>query len=182
MKLLADWLPIIVFFAAYKLADLQTATALAIVVSLVMIGLMRLRGMAIDKMQWIGLVLIVVFGGATLLLQDERFIKIKPTVLYGVLALVLLVPAGLGRRPPLQSLLADKLQLADAHWRTLNTAWAVFFGLMAGLNLAIAHHFDTDTWVNFKLFGTIGLTLVFIVLQGLWMQKLGALPQESKGE
>lgn len=178
MKLLADWLPILAFFIAYKLSDLQTATALAIVLSLVMIGLMRLRGMPIDRMQWIGLILIVVFGGATLFLQDERFIKIKPTVLYGVLALVLLVPTWLGRRPPLQSLLSDKLQLADPHWRMLNIAWAVFFSLMAGLNLAVAYSFDTDTWVNFKLFGTIGLTLVFIVLQGLWMQKIGALPEE----
>src|SRR5210317_681570 len=92
MKLFADWLPLVAFFVLYKAIDIYAATAGAIVISLLMIGLMRWRGLAIDKMQWISLGLIVVFGGATLFLQDERFIKAKPSLLYMLFGLVLILP------------------------------------------------------------------------------------------
>jgi intracellular septation protein len=170
-KLLADWLPIILFFVAYKLADLYVATAVAIVASALLMGWMRIRGLPIDKMQWLSLGLIVVFGGATLLLQDERFIKLKPSLLYGLFGLGLLIPQLLMGTRLIEKLLADKVQLPEAAWARLNAAWGLFFLFMAGLNLYVAAAFSTDTWVDFKLFGTIGLMLVFVLAQGVYISR-----------
>jgi intracellular septation protein len=170
-KLLADWLPIILFFVAYKLADLYVATAVAIVASALLMGWMRIRGMPIDKMQWLSLGLIVVFGGATLLLQDERFIKLKPSLLYGLFGLGLLIPQLFMGTRLIEKLLADKVQLPEAAWARLNAAWGLFFLFMAGLNLYVAAAFSTDTWVDFKLFGTIGLMLVFVLAQGVYISR-----------
>jgi intracellular septation protein len=170
-KLLADWLPIILFFVAYKLADLYVATAVAIVASALLMGWMRIRGLPIDKMQWLSLGLIVVFGGATLLLQDERFIKLKPSLLYGLFGLGLLIPQLFMGTRLIEKLLADKVQLPDAAWARLNAAWGLFFLFMAGLNLYVAAAFSTDTWVDFKLFGTIGLMLIFILAQGVYISR-----------
>lgn len=170
-KLLADWLPIILFFVAYKLADLYVATAVAIVASALLMGWMRIRGMPIDKMQWLSLGLIVVFGGATLLLQDERFIKLKPSLLYGLFGLGLLIPQLFMGTRLIERLLADKVQLPEAAWARLNAAWGLFFLFMAGLNLYVAAAFSTDTWVDFKLFGTIGLMLVFVLAQGVYISR-----------
>lgn len=170
-KLLADWLPIILFFVAYKLADLYVATAVAIVASALLMGWMRLRGMPIDKMQWLSLGLIVVFGGATLLLQDERFIKLKPSLLYGLFGLGLLIPQLFMGTRLIEKLLADKVQLPEAAWARLNAAWGLFFLFMAALNLYVAAAFSTDTWVDFKLFGTIGLMLVFVLAQGVYISR-----------
>ncbi|CAM8640673.1 COG2917 Intracellular septation protein A [Burkholderiales bacterium] len=171
IKLLADWLPIILFFVAYKLADLYVATAVAIVASALLMGWMRIRGMPIDKMQWLSLGLIVVFGGATLLLQDERFIKLKPSLLYGLFGLGLLIPQLFMGTRLIEKLLADKVQLPEAAWARLNAAWGLFFLFMAGLNLYVAAAFSTDTWVDFKLFGTIGLMLVFVLAQGVYISR-----------
>jgi intracellular septation protein len=170
-KLLADWLPIILFFVAYKLADLYVATAVAIVASALLMGWMRIRGLPIDKMQWLSLGLIVVFGGATLLLQDERFIKLKPSLLYGLFGLGLLIPQLFMGTRLIEKLLADKVQLPEAAWARLNAAWGLFFLFMAGLNLYVAAAFSTDTWVDFKLFGTIGLMLVFVLAQGVYISR-----------
>ncbi|MEY3095371.1 MAG: septation protein A [Burkholderiaceae bacterium] len=170
-KLLADWLPIILFFVAYKLADLYVATAVAIVASALLMGWMRIRGLPIDKMQWLSLGLIVVFGGATLLLQDERFIKLKPSLLYGLFGLGLLIPQLFMGTRLIEKLLADKVQLPEAAWARLNAAWGLFFLFMAGLNLYVAAAFSTDTWVDFKLFGTIGLMLLFVLAQGVYISR-----------
>ena len=170
-KLLADWLPIILFFVAYKLADLYVATAVAIGASALLMGGMRIRGLPIDKMQWLSLGLIVVFGGATLLLQDERFIKLKPSLLYGLFGLGLLIPQLFMGTRLIEKLLADKVQLPEAAWARLNAAWGLFFLFMAGLNLYVAAAFSTDTWVDFKLFGTIGLMLVFVLAQGVYISR-----------
>jgi intracellular septation protein len=173
VKFLADWGAIVVFFVTYKLVDLYWATALAVLVSMLMIGLMRMRGMPIDRMQWISLGLITVFGGLTLLLQDERFIKAKPTLLYGLSALVFLIPQLLGKALVLKSLLGEKIQMPDSAWRRLNLAWVVFFVVMAVLNAWVATTFSTDVWVDFKLFGTLGLMILFIIGQTIYMTRHG---------
>ena len=122
MKLLADWLPLVAFFVLYKTVDIYAATAGAIVISLLMIALMRLRGLPIDKMQWISLGLIVVFGGATLFLQDERFIKAKPSLLYLLFGLVLIVPQLFKSVHLIEKLMAGRIELPAHAWRLLNTA------------------------------------------------------------
>ncbi len=179
MKLLADWLPILIFFVVYKTVDLLTATAAAIVASGAMLALLRLRGMPIDRMQWISLGLIVVMGGATLLLNDEVFIKHKPTALYVALGLALVLPRLWGARPPLQSLMGQQLRLPDTVWPKLNAAWALFFLSMAGLNFWVAENLSTDAWVDFKLFGTLGLTLVFMVGQVAVLASKGYLREDK---
>lgn len=180
MKLLADWLPILVFFAVYKAVDLLTATAAAIAASLAMVALLRLRGMAIEKMQWISLGLIVLMGGATLLLNDETFIKHKPTALYVALSAGLVLPLLWGARPPLQSLMGRQMSLPEHVWPRLNAAWAVFFAGMALLNAWVAEAFSTDVWVDFKLFGTLGLTVVFMVGQVLVLASRDHLRDTAK--
>lgn len=169
MKILFDLFPIILFFVAYKLVDIYTATAVAIAASVLQIAWLMLRGRRVEPMQWAGLAIIVVFGGMTLFLQDENFIKWKPTVLYGLFALVL----GAGRlffgRNLIRSAMSKQLALPDDVWGRLNSAWMVFFAAMAALNLYVAYGFSTDVWVNFKLFGTLGLTLLFVVAQAFYV-------------
>ena len=171
MKLLADWLPIILFFVVYKAVDLYWATGVAIGATLVLMAYMKLRHHPIETMQWVSLGLIVVFGGATIVLQDELFIKLKPTLLYGLFAAALFIPQWFFKTLPIQKLMGSKIEMPAAAWSKLNSAWGAFFVFMAVLNLWIAENFSTDTWVNFKLFGSIGLTVAFIIAQALWMNR-----------
>jgi intracellular septation protein len=184
MRLLADWLPIILFFVVYKFSDLYWATAVAIIATLAVMGLLKLRGHAIEAMQWVSLILIVVFGGATIWLQDERFIKLKPTLLYGLFAIALLGPQLFKRILLMQKLMGSKISMPTHAWAKLNAAWGLFFAALGGLNLWVAHAFTTDTWVNFKLFGTIGLMVVFIIGQALWMNRFATaeLPDVLKDQ
>jgi intracellular septation protein len=121
-------------------------------------------------MQWISLGLIVILGGATLLLHDSRFIKWKPTALYWVIAIALLISELIGKNG-IRKLIGDQIELPDHAWRQLNRAWIGFFGFMGGLNLWVAFNFSDAAWVNFKLFGGIGLILVFAIGQSLYLAK-----------
>jgi intracellular septation protein len=168
-KLLFDLFPIILFFAAYKLGDIYVATAVAIVASIAQLGWLKARRRKIENMQWASLGIIVVFGGMTLLFQDETFIKWKPTVLYGLFAGALFVYRLMAGRNLIQMMMGKQVTLPDAIWERLNLAWSAFFAAMAALNLFVAYGFSTDVWVNFKLFGTLGLTLAFVVLQALYI-------------
>ena len=169
MKLLFDLFPVILFFVAFKLADIYVATAVAIAATIAQIGWLRLRGRRVEPMQWTSLVIIVAFGGLTLLLQDETFIKWKPTVLYGLFAVALLGTQRLTGRNPMQVLMGSQLSLPEPIWQRLTWAWAAFFAAMAALNLFVAYTFSLDTWVDFKLFGTLGLTFAFVIAQALWL-------------
>jgi intracellular septation protein len=171
MKLLADWLPIILFFVVYKAVDLYWATGVAIAATLLLMAYLKLRNHPIETMQWVSLALIVLFGGATILLQNELFIKLKPTLLYGLFAAAILIPHWFFKTLPIQKLMGSKIEMPIHAWTKLNSAWGVFFTLMAVLNLWVAENFSTDTWVNFKLFGSIGLTVLFIIGQALWMNR-----------
>lgn len=171
MKLLIDFFPIILFFVAFKVWGIYAATAVAIVATVVQIAYLRLRNGRVEPMQWVSLGVIVLFGGATLLAESETFIKWKPTVLYWLMGGALLGGQLLFRKNLLRSVMGAQLQLPEAVWLRLNWAWAAFFAGMGALNLWIAYHFDTDTWVNFKLFGGMGLMLVFVVAQALYLSR-----------
>jgi intracellular septation protein len=171
MKLLIDFFPIILFFVAFKVWGIYTATAVAIAATVLQIAYLRVRNGRVEPMQWVSLGVIVLFGGATLLAESETFIKWKPTVLYWLMGGALLVGQLIFRKNLLRSVMGAQLQLPEAVWLKLNWAWAAFFALMGGLNLWIAFHFDTDTWVNFKLFGGMGLMLVFVVAQALYLSR-----------
>ena len=171
MKFLFDLFPIILFFIAFKLQGIYAATAVAIAESFAQIGWLWLRGRKIDMMLWVSLAIIVVFGSATLLLHDETFIKWKPTVLYWMFACVLSGSALFFRKNLIRSMLGEQMQLPDAAWAKLNFSWVGFFACMGLLNLYVAFNYSTDTWVDFKLFGGMGLMLAFVIGQGLFLAK-----------
>ncbi len=178
MKFLLDFFPVILFFVAFKLAGIFVATGVAIAATAAQIGFSLVRRHRVPPMQWASLAIIGVFGGATLLLRDETFIKWKPTVLYWVLAAVFL--GGLAfRRNLVKSLMSENLPLPDPVWWRLCVAWGVFFAALGGVNLYVAEHFSTGAWVNFKLFGALGLMLAFLVAQGFWISRY--IPDEEPG-
>jgi intracellular septation protein len=171
MKFLFDLFPVILFFASYKFAGIYVATGVAIAATFAQIGWVHFRHGKVDKMLWVSLGLIVVFGGATLLLRDPTFIKWKPTVLYWLFATVLLGSALLFKKNLIRNMLEAQVTLPEPLWLRLNLAWVAFFAVMGGLNLYVAFHYSEADWVNFKLFGGMGLMLAFIVAQGLLLAK-----------
>jgi intracellular septation protein len=166
VKFLFDLFPVVLFFVAFKIAGIYVATAVAIAATFAQVGWLKLKKRKIEPMLWASLAIIVVFGGATLALQDETFIKWKPTVLYWLFAAVL-GGAALAHRNLIRSMLSQHIQLPDPVWSRLNLAWIGFFTLMGVLNLYVAYNFSTDLWVNFKLFGGMGLMLLFVFAQAL---------------
>ena len=173
MKFLFDLLPVALFFVAFKLFNIYVATAVAIGTTALQVAGLKLRRKPVHPMLWASLAIIVVFGGATLFLKDETFIKWKPTVLYWLFAAVLAGADLLFRRNPIRAVLGEQMQLPERVWRRLNWSWAAFFAFMGAANLYVAYHFSTDLWVNFKLFGSTALMFVFIVAQSLVLAKYG---------
>ena len=171
MKLLLDFFPIILFFVTFKTWGIMAATAVAIAATVLQIGYLWRKNGFVEPMQWVSLGVIVVFGGATLLTQDETFIKWKPTVLYWLMGGALWLGYFVFKRNFLRQLMGAQLELPDPVWLVLLHSWAGFFAGMGVLNLWVANHFDTDTWVSFKLFGGLGLMLVFVLLQGVYLSK-----------
>ncbi len=169
MRFLADYFPLFLFFLAYKWQGIWVATAVAIIASVLQIAWLHWRGV-VSPVHWLSLAIIVVFGGATLLLHDDTFIKWKPTVLYLAFAGALAAGKLLWRRD-LLALVMKELQLPPAIWTRLTWAWVLFFGAMALANWYIAFHFPTATWVNFKVWGGIGLFVAFAVAQGLFLAR-----------
>lgn len=152
-------------------APILLATVVVIVATIAQIVWVRLRHGKVDKMLWISLILVIVFGSMTLIFQNEAFIKWKPTILYWVFAGSLGIAHFVLGKAPLKSMLGEQLTLPDALWPKLTLAWVGFFVVMGLLNLFIAFNFSTDTWVNFKLFGGMGLMLVFVLAQGAVLSK-----------
>ena len=177
MKFLFDFFPVILFFAAYKFADIYVATGTAIAATVVQIGWVLARGHRVTGMQWASLAIIVVFGGATLLLRDETFIKWKPTVLYWLAGAAFLGALAFGRNPIKALMREGGLELPEPIWTRLCVAWGAFFLFKGTLNLWVAHAFTTETWVNFKLFGGMGLMLAFVLAQAMWLSR--HLPEEA---
>lgn len=172
MKLLFDFLPIVVFFAVYKwTGDFYQATIAIIVASCLQVGWTWLKHRRVERMPLIALALLLVFGGITLVLHDEMFLKWKPTVVNWLFGAAFLASQFIGRKPLIERMLDSAMQLPAAVWTRLNLAWAVFFAVMGVANLYVAYQFSTDTWVNFKLYGMLGLTLVFVLAQGFYLAR-----------
>ena len=180
MKFLFDLFPVILFFAAFKFFGIFVATGVAIAATFAQIGWVWFRRRKIDGMLWASLAIITVFGGLTLVLHDETFIKWKPTILYWTLALGLAGSSLFFSKNLIRALLGDQVTLPEDVWRKLNWSWIGFFTFMGFANLAVAFlmGFSTDTWVNFKLFGGMGLMLVFALAQGLLLSKY--IDEENK--
>lgn len=178
MKFLFDLFPIILFFAAYKFAGIFTATAVAIAATIGQIAWVWFRHRKVDTMLWVSLFIVTVFGGATLFFRDPTFIKWKPTVLYWFFAVSLLVSQQLLGKNLIRALLEAQMKLPDPLWKRLNFIWAAFFLAMGVINLLVAYNFSEDAWVNFKLFGGMGLMLVFVLAQGMMLSRY--LEEEPK--
>ncbi len=176
MKILFDFFPVLLFFLTFKAYEDQqqgilAATAVIIAATAVQVGVSWWRRRKIETIHLVTLALVVVFGGATLVLQDEMFIKWKPTVVNWLFAAAFLGSEVIGERNVVERLMGESLELARPIWRRLNLAWVAFFFAMGLLNLYVVYNFDTETWVNFKLFGLMGLMLVFVLAQGLYMAR-----------
>jgi intracellular septation protein len=171
MKLLFDLFPVILFFVVFKVAGVFAATAAAIAATFVQVAWVKYHHGKVDTMLWVSLGIITVFGGATLLLHDETFIKWKPTILYWFFSATLLFSAIFLKKNLMRALLHEKMSLPDPIWHRLNLAWSGFFALLGIINLYVAFNFSTDAWVNFKLFGATGIMLVFILAQAAMLAK-----------
>lgn len=183
MKLLYDFFPILLFFIAYKLYGIYAATAVAIVASFVQVGMFWVKHRRFENMHLVTLAVIAVFGGATLLLENEIFIKWKPTVVNWLFALVFLGSQFIGRKTLVERIMSANITLPATVWGRLNLSWVAFFVTLGLANLYVVYHFDTETWVNFKLFGMLGLTFAFILLQGMFLSRYLKEPEnDAKGE
>ena len=196
MKLLFDLFPVILFFASFKYygsnpegaadlvgsllgsavldvkqAPILLATVVVIVATMAQIAWVHFRHGKVDKMLWVSLALVTVFGGMTLIFQDETFIKWKPTILYWVFAGSMGFAALVLKKNPIKAMLGEQLTLPEPVWGKVNLSWIAFFLFMGALNLIVAFNFPTDVWVNFKLFGGMGLMLLFVLGQGLLLSK-----------
>lgn len=178
MKFFFDLLPIIIFFVAYKLYNIYVATLCAIIAVIGQIAVTLIRGKRPDMMQLVTLAMILLLGGATLFFRNEMFIKIKPTVVYWILAIIFATSQFIGKKTLVEKMLEKSLSLPHKTWILLNTTWYSFFFFMGILNLLVVYLFDTDTWVNFKLFGTLGLTMLFVIIQGYVISKF--LPAKNE--
>lgn len=194
MKLLFDLFPVILFFAAFKGAEhfpadalaiagrllgdgvtattapVFLATVTAIAATFLQIGWLKVRRAKIEPMLWISLAVIVVFGGLTLWLRNEMFIKWKPTILYWIFSAILLWGSFTGRNF-IRILMKNAVEMPDAAWSKLQTMWIVFFVVVGVVNLIVAYAFPTEIWVDFKLFGLISLTMIFTIGAAVWMTK-----------
>ncbi len=200
MKLLFDLFPVILFFVVFKLAGVHPesaqafgnhylgalvsggevtlqqapillATAVAILATVGQVLWLLARRKPVDNMLWVSLVIIIVFGGATIYFHDEHFIKLKPTVLYWCFAMVLLGAPLLFGKNLMRSMMGKQLVLPDAVWSRLNLAWGLFFAAMGAVNLYVAFTMPLEFWVNFKLFGFLGLMIAFVIAQSVYLSR-----------
>lgn len=181
MKMLADLFPVILFFVAYQLFDIYVATQVAIVAAALQVAYHRIRYGRVENTHWLTLGLLVVFGGLTLALRDPTFIKWKPTVVNWLFAAAFLFSQLFMRRSLLRRMMDHAIDLPEPAWMRLNTAWVLFFFAMGVLNLYVAYNYSEQTWVNFKLFGFLGLTLAFMLVQGVYLAR-HMQPQNSTTE
>ena len=171
MKFLFDFFPILLFFLAYKIYGIYVATAVAIAASFLQVGIHWARTKRFENSHLITLVIIVLFGGATLILQDEMFIKWKPSVLNWIFAIAFLGSQFIGNKTFVERMMSKSVTLPATIWIRLNMNWVIFFAALGILNLYVVYNFDTDTWVNFKMFGMMGLTILFIIGQAVYMSR-----------
>ncbi len=178
MKQFLDFLPLIVFFAFYKLYDIYVASGALIVATALALVFTWVKYRKVEKMTLITFLMVLVFGTLTLVFHNDLFIKWKVTVIYALFALALLISQWVLKKPLVQRMLGKELTLPDKVWSNLNLAWAIFF-LACGLaNIYIAFWLPQSVWVNFKVFGLTVLTLVFTLLSGIYIYR--HMPEEQK--
>ena len=181
MKLLIDFLPVVIFFAVYKYTgDIIVATAVLIPATILQIFYTWVKTKKIEKMHLVTLVLVVSLGGATIIFNDKTFIQWKPTIVNWLFAIAFLGSQFIGKRTIIEMMMSANIDLPKKVWSTLNISWVLFFIFSGAANLYVAYEYDEETWVNFKLFGLLGMTFIFIILQGIYMSRHIKEPLEEK--
>jgi intracellular septation protein len=179
MKFLYDLFPLLLFFAAFKFYDIYAATAVAIAASFAQVGYFWFRHHRVETMHVVTLAVIAVFGGLTLLLHDDTFIKWKPTLVYWILGALVLASQWFGRKTIVERMMSAQIALPAQVWKRLNLSWGIFFAALGAVNIYVAFYYGLDLdaetrqgiWVNFKVFGLLGITLLFVVVQAFFMTK-----------
>jgi len=171
MKQLFEFFPIVLFFIAYKLYDIYVATEVMIIATAAGVTMAWFRYRQVTAMQWITLVLAIVMGGATIYLHDERFLKWKLSIVEWLFGIAFLGSQFIGKKPFVERMMSTSLTLPSFVWKRLNAMWGGFFILVGFVNLYVMYNYNTDDWVTFKTFGVPGLTVVFIVLQIIFLYK-----------
>ena len=188
MKFLFDLFPLILFFGAFKLYGIYAATLAAIIGSILQVGVYWIKTRTFEKMHVITLVIIVVMGGLTLFLKDDRFIKWKPTMLYWIFSVIILGSQFIGKSTVMEKLMGQQISMPKSIWSKVNLSWGLFFLIVGLLNVYVAFYYGgsemteqarTDLWVNFKVFGLMALTLVFGIIQALMIAKYITPEQEE---
>lgn len=171
MQFLYDFFPIIIFFTVYKLAGIYAATGSAIVVSFAQVVLHWFKHKKFSKMQVITFFIVLLLGGATLILHKPIFIKWKPSIIYWLFAAVFFGSHFIGKKPLIRYMMDKKIALPDKVWSRLNFSWVIFFAVLGFANIYVVYHYTTNIWVNFKLFGILGVTILFVVIQAFYLAR-----------
>lgn len=171
MKLLFDLFPVILFFIAYKSVGMYTAIAVAMLTISIQCLILYVTHKKLEPMNKLTLILILVLGGASLFFHNEAFFKWKPTAINWGFALAFLGSHFFGKKPLLRHMMDGDIELPDLIWKRLSYCWIAFFTLMGLANVYVIYHYSTDTWVNFKLFGVLGMTLLFAVFQAIYLSR-----------
>jgi intracellular septation protein len=180
MKFLADFFPVLLFFVVYQAYDIYVATGVAIAASALQTGYSWLRFRRVEKMPLITFGLLTIFGGLTLALRDPVFIKWKPTVVNWLFCIFFFGSQFIGNKNIVTRMMEHAVSLPDKIWTRINLAWVVFFFVAGLLNIYVAYSFSEQTWVNFKLFGMLGLTLIFVLLQAFYMARYVETPKATE--
>ncbi len=171
MAALFDFLPIVLFFTAFKLWGIYAATAVAIFATVVQTAFVWHKSKKVSPLLLISLVAVILLGGATIILKDEQFIKWKPTAAYFIFAAVLWASEKFWNKNLIKAAVGEKIKFPEKIWRNMNTGWIGFFVFAGAANIYVAFNFPTETWVNFKLFGLTGFLAVFVIVQSLVFSK-----------
>jgi intracellular septation protein len=180
-KLAIELGPLLIFFAGNALAGIYAGTAAFMMATLISLGAAWMLYHKLPVMPLVSAAIVLVFGGLTLYLRDETFIKLKPTIVYTLFA-VLLAAGLMFKKPVLELLFGPVFNLTEEGWRKLTLRWAAFFVAMAIVNEMVWRNFSTDAWVGFKAFGFLPLTFLFALAQVPLMQRHGAPPAGEAGD
>ena len=187
MKFLIDFFPVLAFFVAYYIPDnleqrMYIATGAAIVAAIIQVTVYWLIYRRFEKMHLITLAIILVLGGLTLFLHDKRFFMWKPTIVNWLFAVAFLISEFVGKKPLIQRMMDHAINIPPPIWYKLNRSWMIFFVVSGALNLYVAYNFPENIWVNFKMFGILGLTLLFAIGQAVFLAKHIIEPEQNKGQ
>jgi intracellular septation protein len=182
MQLLLDYIPIIVFILAYFYEDIFFATAVLMAVMPVVLLLQYLVTKKFNRIYAASTALVLVLGGFTLAFRNPTFLYWKPTVLNWAIALVFLGSQWIGEKTIVERMLGGAAELAKEQWTRLNQIWVGFFLVVGAINLYVAYSYSEEFWVKFKLFGMLGITIVFVIIQSVWLTMAAQKNESAQGD